>query len=63
MTAIQDGWQDVQVEDWSKPSGIWFLLQIPVLMADKMANMFKLKIDASLVVFGFSCKSLSWMLE
>ena len=35
MTDIQDGWQDVkqhvQVENWPKFNGIWFLLQVCIL--------------------------------
>ena len=64
MTAIQDGQQHVQVEDWPKLSGVWFFiygtlvvisafLVMTAIQAGQhtMVNtMFKLKIDPNLVV-------------
>ena len=31
MTDIEDGWQHVEVEDWFKLSGVWFLLPVSML--------------------------------
>ena len=79
MADIQDGRQHVKVVDWSKCSGVRFLLQVPIIDFREMAAIFvilgngwhprwlttcqRMSIDPNLVVLSFYCKSLSLILD